>query len=200
MNRPELQEAIAFLFEPNAVIGLELYLILDTDTGVQIKKANLGDGNLPNEVKNGFLAYLNGRTIQNNDAEVLPLSELNPERTTIHHYDFKDLPDGLDIINAELTPEEIETFNFDDDTLDDVDAFLIKLSSVDNNVVLYKKHSHLNLLKQSRVFYFVKDDERFAKPAEGILRFSFSIDFMKVNEEIFVYEIKCLEQEFPFYK
>jgi len=198
MNRQELQDAIAFLFEPGAVIGLELYLVLNTEDGTQIRKADLGDGNLPNEVKNGFIAYINGRTNENVDAQVLPLSELNPERTTIHHYDFEDLPDGLDIINTELNPEEIETFNFDDDNLEDVDAFLIKLSSVDNHVVLYKKHYHLNLLKQSTVFYFVKDDERFAKPEEGILRFSFSIDFMKVNDEIIVYNVKCLEKEFAF--
>jgi hypothetical protein len=44
----------------------------------------------------------------------------------------------------------------------------------------------------------VKDDERFAKPEDGILRFSFSIDFMKVNDEIIVYDIKCLEKEFAF--
>lgn len=198
MNRQELQEAIDFLFEPDAVIGLELYLVLDTDDGIQIRKADLGDGNLPNEVKNGFISYLNGRTVQNDNAQVLPLSELNPDRATIHHYDFEDLPDGLDIINTELNPEKIDIFNFDNDSLDDVDSFLIKLSSVDSNVVLYKKHSHLNLLKQSRVFYFVKDDERFAKPKEGILRFSFSIDFMKVGDEVFVYDIKCLEREFAF--
>lgn len=198
MNRQELQDSIAFLFETEAIIGLELYLVLNTDNGIQIKKADLGDGDLPNEVKNGFISYIKERTIQDDNSQVLPLSELNPDRRTIHHYDFPDLPDGLDIINTELNPEEIETFNFNDDSLDNIDAFLIKLSSVDRKVVLYKKHYHLNLLKQSKVFYFVKDDERFAKPEEGILRFSFVIDFMKVDNKIIVYDIKCLEKEFAF--
>ncbi len=198
MNKEELQAALAFLFEQNAVIGLELYLVLDTENGLELRLADLGDGNLPTEVKNGFLQYINGRTFENEEAQVLPLSELNSERTTIHHYDLDGLPEGLEIINSELNAEEIDTFNFNDDSLTSVKAFLIKLSSVDNQIVLYKKHSHLNLLQQNRVFYFVKDEERFAKPQEGILRFSFTIDFMKVNDEIMVYDINCLEREFRF--
>lgn len=198
MNKQELQTAISFLFEPNAVLGLELYLVLDTDEGTVIRRADLGNGALPTEVRNGFLEYLNGRTNLNQDALVKPLSELDPLRTTIHHYDMVGLPDGLEIINTPLVAEEIPLFNFEADNLDEVDAFLIKLSSVDHQVVLYKKHSHLNLLKQAKVFYFVKDEERFAKPEEGVLRFSFTIDFLKVGNDIVVYDINCLEKNFKF--
>ncbi len=198
MDKQELQESIRFLFEPDAVLGLELYLVLITDNVTVIRRANLGEGALPTEVRNGFMAYLNGRTNLNQDVLIKPLSELDPLQTTIHYYDLEGLPEGLEIINTPLVPENIPMFNFDTDRLENVDSFLIKLSSVDRNVVLYKKHSHLNLLKQAKVFYFVKDDERFVKPQEGILRFSFTIDFMKVDEEIFVYDIKCLEKEFKF--
>ena len=198
MNKEELQQALGFLFEQNAVIGLELYLVLATNEGLQLRLADLGDGNLPTEVKNGFLQYINGRTFENENAQVLPLSELNSERTTIHHYNLEGLPEGLEIINSDLNVEDIDNFNFENDSLTDVKAFLIKLSSVDNSIVLYKKHSRLNLLQQSRVFYFVKDQERFTKPQEGILRFSFTVDFMKVNSEIMVYDINCLEKEFCF--
>lgn len=198
MTRQELQEAITFLFEPNAVLGLELYLVLDTDDGIAIRRADLGNGALPTEVRNGFLEYLNGRTNLNEDVLVKPLSELDPLRTTIHHYDLEGLPCGLEIINTALIAEEIPLFNFQADNLDEVDAFLVKISSVDHQVVLYKKHYHLNLLKQAKVFYFVKDDEKFTKPKEGVLRFSFTIDFMKIGDDIIVFDIKCLEREFKF--
>ncbi len=198
MNKQELQEALGFLFEPNAIIGLELYLVIKKDEELVLRLADLGDGILPTEVKNGFLEYINGRTFQNEGAQVLPLSELNPERTTIHHYDLEGIPEGLEIISEELNANEIDIFNFENDSLVNVKAFLIKLSSVNNHVVLYKTHSHLNLLRQSRVFYFVKDNERFSKPQDGILRFSFTIDFMKINNEMMVYDINCLEKEFKF--
>ncbi len=198
MNKQELQDAISFLFEQNAVLGLELYLVLKTNGNTLIRRADLGDGALPTEIRNGFIDYLNDRTNLDQNALVKPLSELDPLRTTIHYYDLEGLPDGLEIIGEPLIAEDIPFFNFEADRLDDVDAFLIKLSSVEKQIILYKKHSHLNLLKQAKVFYFVKDEERFAKPSEGILRFSFSIDFMKVENEIIVYNINCLERQFEF--
>jgi hypothetical protein len=200
MNKQELQEATSFLFAPDEVLGMELYLVLKTDEDTIIRRADLGDGALPTEVQEGFLKYLEGRTNLNQEALVKPLSELDPIRTTIHHYDLSGLPEGLEVINSPLVAENIPFFNFENDQLGNVDAFLIKLSSIENNVVLYKKHSHLNLLKQSKVFYFVKDDERFTKPQEGILRFSFTIGFLKVGAEIFVFDTKCLEREFKFDK
>ena len=39
---------------------------------------------------------------------------------------------------------------------------------------------------------------RFAKPEEGILRFSFTIDFLKVGTDIVVYDVNCLEKNFKF--
>lgn len=199
MNKEQLQSALEFLFEPNAVIGLELYLVIETENnGLQLRLADLGEDNLPTEVKNGFLQYVNGRTFENESTQVFPLSDLNSEKTTIHHYNLDGLPDGLEIINSELSPENIATFRFAVDKLTDIKAFLIKLSSVYNHIVLYKRHYHLNLLQQSKVFYFARDNERFAKPQEGILRFSFSVDFMKVNNQIMVYDISCLEKEFRF--
>lgn len=151
MTKQELQTAISFLFEPNEVLGLELYLVLHTDEGTVLRRADLGNGALPKEVRDGFLEYLNDRTNLNHDAIVKPLSELDPLSTTIHHYDMVGLPEGLEVINTPLVAEEIPNFNFEADDLSEVDSFLIKLSSVDHHVVLYKKHSHLNLLKQAKV-------------------------------------------------
>ena len=55
MNKQELQQAIDFLFEPEAILGLELYFVLNGPNGVTLRLADLGDGELPTEVLNGFL-------------------------------------------------------------------------------------------------------------------------------------------------
>jgi hypothetical protein len=197
MNKTELLETLSFLFENNAVIGLELYLVLKTNNELELRKADLGE-ELQEELKKGFLQNIHERTFDNEDIQVLPLSELNSDRSTIHHYNLDGLPEGLEIINSELNPENIVNFNFNRDNLNNVKAFLIKLSSVDNQIVLYKNHSHLNILKQNKILYFIRDNERFTKPQEGILRFSFKFEFMKVNNQIMVYDIDCLEKEFRF--
>jgi hypothetical protein len=199
MNKDNLNNEIGFLFEADAFLNLEMYLLVKTEESSELRRADLGDGGLSDEIKNGFLNYLKIKTIENEETLVKPLSDLDDSRKTIHHYDFDELPAGLEIINTPLVSEEIPFFNFEDDKLENIEAFLIKISTTEKHVILYKKHSHLNLLQQKSVFYFVKDNERFAKPKEGILKFSFSIDFLKVNGNIFVYDINCLEREFRFY-
>ncbi len=199
MNKDELKSALSFLYRPEETIGMELYLIMNTPTGLELRIADFGDGQLPIDIKNGFLKYIKGRTIDNNEAEVKPLSEFDNSNITIHNYDFEGLPLGLEIINSNLSEDEdIDTFNFNQDSLKDVKAFLVKLSSVSENIVLYKNHSHLNLLHQKNGVFFGKHNDKFEKLQDDILRFSFTIDFLKVGEEIFVYDTKCLEREFNF--
>lgn len=200
MNKNELQQAIAFLFEDGIELGFEMYLLLKSDDGLVIKQADLGDEGLANEIKVGFLEYVQGRTIENEEAQVKPLSELNTAATTIHSYDLGDLPEGLEIINEELDSETLETFRFEENELSEIKAFLIKISSVESNVVLYKHHSHLNLITQKNGIFMTSRNERFVKPNDdqGILRFSFTMDFLKIGEDVLVYDLKCLQSNFNF--
>src|SRR5690606_34407585 len=126
------------------------------------------------------------------------IAVLDSGNITNQFYDLEGGPDRLDVIHTPLSTALVPVFNFNADALSKVNAFLIKLSSVDSNVVLYKNHSHLNLLKQKNGVFFVKDNERFVKPQEGILRFSFTIDFLKIGDALFVYDSKCLQREFKF--
>ena len=200
MDKNQLEETLSFLFEDDLEIGFEMYLVLDSQNEEIIRQADLGDGELSREIKNGFLTYLRGRTFENPEAEVLPMSVLNEAKTTIHHYDLGQVPDGLEVMDIELDSDSIVNFNFDDNSLTEVKAFLIKFTSVNENVVLYKQHYNLNLLKQSNGIFIFRDDERFAKPGndQGILRFSFTLDFLKVDDDLFIYDLKCLEREFNF--
>lgn len=199
MNKEELKSALSFLYRQGEAIGMELYLILKTATGLELRLADFGDGQLPIDIKTGFLKYIKGRTIDNDEAEVKPLSDFDTSNTTIHNYDLEGLPIGLEIINSNLSDDQnIDTFNFNQDSLKDVKAFLVKLSSTSESIVLYKNHSHLNLLHQKNGMFFGKHNDKFEKLQDDILRFSFTIDFLKIGNEIFVYDTNCLQREFNF--
>lgn len=201
MNKQKLQEELTFLVNEENELGFEMYLLLeDEEDGQQIKIVDIGDHGLTTEIKDGFKDYIEGRTFDNENIAVLPLSQLDDSPSTIHHYDMGDLPEGLDILNEHLDQENTENFDFNNDDLKGVKAFLLKFSSVDSNVVLYKQHSHLNLLKQKNGVFMFGSNNRFVKPGDdqSILRFSFTMNFLKVGDEVFVYDLKCLEREFKF--
>lgn len=198
MTKEQLQEAIGFMFEAKADLGLELYLVMAGKDGLELRQADLGDDGLDAEIIKGFKDHLEWRTVSDEEAKLRPLSELDQAKGTIHLYDLEGLPDGLDIINAELDKKKIPLYDFTKDKLQDVRAFLVKIASPTQQVVLYKHHHHLNVLSQSSTFYFFGDDHRFKKPEGDLLRFSFAIDFALVNRKLLVYDIDCLEKKFGF--
>lgn len=201
MTLQQLQTALGFLTQEEE-LGFELYAVMRNDGS--LKRIDLGDGELLNEIKQGFIDYVVGRTLQNEEATVMEISALEENLSAIHHYNLEDRPEGLEVIAEEITPEETDNFSFDDDSLENIEAFLVKISSADNHIVLYKNHSHLNLLKQKNGVFllrsFTGDEERFVKPTTNILRFSFTIDFLLVQGQLFVYDLKCLQREFNFDK
>jgi hypothetical protein len=199
MTLEELRQAIGFMYEEGVVLGLELYLVLETENGPVLRIADLGDdGVLEEEILNGFKDHLEWRTIDDPDASLRPLSELDQGNRTIHHYNLDGLPDGLGIIRSTLDKNQVTTFNFGTDDLHNVRAFLIRIASPTEQVVLYKHHHHLNLLNQASTFYFFGDAQRFQKPEGPLLRFSFTVDFVLTGGEILVYNIDCLEKKFGF--
>lgn len=198
MTKEQLQEAVGFIFNDKATLGLELYLILEGRTGLNLKLADLGDNGLDDEMIEGFKEHLKWRTIEDQEADLRPLSELDNGSNTIHIYDLEGLPDGLEIIHTELDKNKVPLFDFTTDKLQDVRAFLIKIASPTQQVVLYKHHHHLNVLSQSTTLYFFGDDHRFKKPDGALLRFSFAVDFVLVDGKVLVYDINCLEKKFGF--
>ena len=198
MTKEQLQEAVGFMFKADAALGLELYLIMQGEAELELRQADLGDGGLDAEILKGFKKHLEWRTVADKEAKLRPLSELDQAKNTIHLYDLEELPDGLEMINSELDKNKIPLFDFTKDKLQNVRAFLIKIASPTQQVVLYKHHHHLNVLSQSNTLYFFGDDHRFNKPAGELLRFSFTVDFALVNEKLLVYDIDCLEKKFGF--
>jgi Domain of unknown function (DUF4868) len=198
MTKEQLQEAVGFMFKDKSALGLELYLVMQGKEGLELRQADLGDDGLETEILKGFADHLEWRTVSDEEAKLRPLSELDQAKNTIHLYDLEGLPDGLGMINAELDKSKVPLYDFTTDRLQDVRAFLIKIASPTQQVVLYKHHHHLNVLSQSSTFYFFGDDHRFKKPEGELLRFSFAVDFALVNGKLLVYDIECLEKKFGF--
>lgn len=200
MTKNELQVSLDFLRDQDNELGFEMFIILDKQGQVQIKKANLGDGGLNIEIKEGFVSNLVNRTFENDRVNLRNLSNFEDSKNDIYFYDLNEIPDGLEVINSDLDSREIVNFDFSNDSLKEIKAFLIRISSTEDHVIIYKKHHHLSLLKQKNGVFMFGNNQMFHKPdsEQGILRFSYTIDFIKVNDQVFVYDLSCLETQFNF--
>ncbi|MHA7129224.1 anti-phage protein KwaB [Algoriphagus namhaensis] len=199
MRKADLQDSLNFLRGEDKEVGFEMFIILDKQSETVIKKADLGDGDLNKEIEEGFKSNLINRTFENDRVSLRDLSDFEDSKNDIYLYDLNDLPEGLDVIKTNLD-SNFENFDFSKDSLKEIKGFLIRFSSSKEQVVVYKKHHHLSVLNQKNGIFIFGNKQRFQKPdsEQGILRFSYTIDFIYVKDQVFVYDLGCLETQFNF--
>lgn len=120
----------------------------------------------------------------------------------IYEYDYESYPEELGVFKkfSIETAVKSEKFNFKTDNLSQLFGYIIYLGSMENGIVLFKKHYPISLIKRdSFLLGAIKSAERFEKlPGEDIIRLNDSIQLVRINEVIFVLDLKMLERNMGF--
>lgn len=128
------------------------------------------------------------------------LSSSDDRVNAIYAYDYDIYPKDLNCIHDFNIEEEIESkmFSFSEESLSNLRGYLIYLGSMNEGIVLYKKHYPVSLIKRDS-FLLYKKDRRFVKfEGDDILRISGSAQVMKLENEMFVLNINNFERNFGF--
>lgn len=128
------------------------------------------------------------------------LSSSDDRVNAIYKYDYNVYPKELNCIHDFNIEEEIksEIFSFSEESLSDLRGYLIYLGSMNEGILLYKKHYPVSLIKRDS-FLLYKKDSRFAKfEGDDILRISGTVQVMKLGNEMSVLDINNFERNFGF--
>jgi hypothetical protein len=195
MTIDQLRNRLSFLNDANEHISLSMYLILkDGD----IRFANLEE-TVRNELKNKFLAYLNGRI--NNDTELnyCNLTDYTDRKNTVCYYDLPEPLPGLQALNVVTTQEEQQEFSFIDDDFSNIEGFIFLIGNETNKIALYKKHYSLSLIKRDSSFVGLrKSATGLVKLESDILKVNETFEFLQVDNQVVVFSIKSLESSFGY--
>lgn len=183
----------------NNPFSISLFFLLKTEEGLQIKKADIENGTTTNELSNLFGNRL--RLISNNDElRIANLSSSDESPNSIYEYDYAEFPEDMLIIkNFDIhSATEIEKFSFSNDSLNALMGYIIYIGDMENGIVCFKKHYPFSLIKRE-AFLLFKHDERFKKlDTDDILRFNGDIHLFKIDDKIFVLDIKVVESYLGF--
>lgn len=185
-----------------------VYFVLNTGGATTVKKANIQEEVLVNIAK-GYKESLRAEIEKfNADAErtVLNISDRDDRANVVYRYDIPDVePSFFDKMRevAEDHPVNYFTgermFNFDVDSLSDIDYFIIELGSEDNKVVIYRNNFNINLMKQAPGrFYFNKSGTQLTSVTDDILRMDTQIDALKMGEDFLVLNLGYLDSNKEF--
>lgn len=187
----------------NASYSLQLYFVLKQDNQFVLRLADLEDDSAAPELEKLFVDNIRNQVLENNDLVLCQLSTDDERDNAIYHYDYETYPDELGVFkdfNITTAISATPKFDFTKDDLGTLFGYIIYIGTMQNGIVLFKKHFPISLIKRdSFLLGAVKDKRRFEKVSgEDIIRMNGSIQLLKVNEQIYVLNIKMLERNMGF--
>ena len=184
--------------------GMNLYFILHQQDEYILKKANVRyDAFDPiKEVLRDNLIQLR-QMMDEPTFAVLNLSGAEDRKNVIYQYDLEEELRPISLmkeVDANLfndgyfTPDNNRVFDFDNDTFEDVDAWIASYGVEGNHIIIYRKTYSVNLLKQGRNLFIFKDAEQIDIVKDDIFRIDGKIDFFLLDNTALIYNISILEK------
>ena len=200
MTIDEVKEAVSSVL--NQRISTQLYLILKDNQTFTMRIADMMEGETTQELQKIFKDFLISNLIENDNLVVKNLSTSDESQDTIYQYDYDSYPEELDLFHNFKIQDAIKSdhFNFQTDNLNQLSGYILYLGTMDNGLILFKKHYPISLIKRSSFLLgAIKSKERFEKlPGEDIIRLNGSAQLLRLGDTIFVLDLSVLERSMGF--
>ncbi|MGJ1227115.1 MULTISPECIES: anti-phage protein KwaB [Sphingobacterium] len=191
MNKNELNQNLAFLYEPNANIQVIIYAILKNEG--EPRKLDIDDEDLP-PIRNMFLESIQSNIISKDDYEILLLSTADERGKCFYEYDL-ELPNELRQLVQVIGNDNIPNFRFRDVTIEQIDTLIIVLGNDEHQVSLFKKLSPVEVIGRGS-YLLKKAAERFERFNDNLLRISPGFQAVSIDETIVILKLSTIERSF----
>lgn len=200
MKAKELKKSMKSILE--TPYAIQIYLVIREKDDFSIKLADIESTTTIPELKELFQFHLTDEIINNDSLSLQNLSAADERSNVVYFYDYDEYPEELDLIRKFELSEAIaqEKFNFKTDELSKLHGFLIYLGSMNKGMLLFKKHYPISLIKRD-AFLLYKSENRFKKfDGSDIIRINGNVQLIKLNDHIYITDLKVLEKNFGFDK
>ncbi len=189
MTKQELNQAINNCITNNS--GVEIYFGLKNG---EIRKANFL-AETQNEIKELFAQELQSKVVTA-EISILNLSAADERSNAIFLYDL-ERTEEMEVFNQVLNADtELSLFSFEEDTISNISYFLLVIGTNDNQIVLYKQLSAVNIYKQNSGLFVRRSNNEFQKINDDFLRIVPGVDIFQINGELYVLNLQYLEKKF----
>ena len=207
MTTQEFKEKLQSLIDLGDDFSALVFFAMRSEDGIVLKKANILIEVLEGIAK-GYKDALASELMRFEGDDlmaVLNLSDRDERCNVVYRYDIPDeQPSYFDVMKepvSQLRMDYIDEkmFNFDRDSFSDIDYFVVRLGTEDNNIVVYRDNFNVNLLKQGRGrFYLNKSGTQITKVENDILRMDTQIDCMLIGNDFYIINLKNLDTSKEF--
>ena len=211
MNKTEELKAKLQTIVKQKGTNIDVFFIMKGADGGVVKKANIANG-ATDGLRKAHLDNIGQLVSMMEEGidglTVLNLSAADDRKTAIYRYDLDNRPQFFDAFKEiadhqyddYFTEENGRLFDFTKDKLSQIDAFVILLGNADNSLMIYRKNYSVNLFKRDRIYLVKESNTRFDTMKDDFIRLDAKIDFLYVNDEVYIYNLDVLERFGDFYQ
>jgi hypothetical protein len=202
MNLQELKDSLSII-NSDTPTGITLNLVVereDEETKETEKYICVADVSteLASDFRKEFEKSINDSIINDADIEISNISKGTELNNKIFYYDLDEFPDSLDIMKEFNAFQEYPKFSFKNDDLEKVKAVLITLGNSDASFTIYKHVFPITIVRQNRVLGLLPKSDRFEKLDKNILQINTAIDFLYVNQNLVIKNLKTFTNSYGF--
>lgn len=187
--------------------GIMLYAVVRSGEEFQLKFVNIADetnleDNTSVELLNGFIEIVNAKfEVYDDESEILKLSSADERSNALYYYDLEQLPFEMQLLKAAVeAPGEIATFNFQEDSLNRIVAFIVVIGKGGAKLALFKKQYSVSLLKRDQYMLTpIPHMNRLVKVNQDILRVDFNYQFFLWNDVVYISDVEKMEKICSFH-
>lgn len=174
-------------------IGINLFFALkNKDGSISIKKGDLESGDTQNHLLKSFSDLLKDDFLQE-ELQIISISGADERNNALYYYDMDDFPESLNYFKNFEYPNEYQKLNYENDDWKNIDALLIVIGNQEHHCILYKKFYPIFLLGRGS-FCLIKSNKRLKEFDEELIRISTDYQFIRIDEDIIIKDIKVLEK------
>ncbi len=184
-------------------ISAQVFLLLNQDDQFIAKRADLENGKTETEVTNLFNEFILNKIVNNDELQLCELSTADERTNALYHYDYDEYPEELKLfkefdINSSIS--NIDKFNFHKDNINSLYGYIIYLGTMENGIVLFKKHYSISLIRRDSFLLGIKKAKKRFELIQGddILRLNGDAQLILIDGEIYVLDTKVLEHNIKF--
>lgn len=192
-----LKEKLSSIFNGKTPFSLQMYILLDEDNVVQVKRAGIDD-EVTDTLKTQFSKYAADKFLQNEELQLVNLSSGDGRKNVAYLYDYIQIPEGLQVLSGIKPDVDYPNYNFSEDTFSKITGFAFLVGNENENVIIYKKHYPVNLLKRDTILRIYQSKERLVKLHDTVLSLNETFEILKIKDDFIIINAKMLERYFGF--
>lgn len=191
MNTVEFKEIMINFYSKKNDYSVSVYTYIDNS----LFKLDI-EASAQFNLRDLFLETLNNIIILDDEINLLPFSTADERKKLFYLYDLNEKPHEFIILEEIINKhDELPLFNFSVNNIDKISSVYILIGNAEENIILYKKLSQVNIFKRDNLF-LIPHKTRLERINDSFLRITGTFQVLFIHGYIIIINLEIAEKVF----